>query len=100
MKICLNTVTVGPDPRLETIIDEMGRWGYAGIEIEGRRLAEALERVSIAQVRGWLEGQGIQAASLMAWGFKVDGDLYGVLDEVRRHGEVVRCLCASTLPGF
>jgi 2-keto-myo-inositol isomerase len=100
MKICLNTVTVGPDHRLEAIIDEMGRWGYAGIEIEARRLAEALGRVSIAQVRGWLADQGIEAASLMAWGFKVDGDLSGVLDEIRRHGDLARSLGASTLLVF
>src|SRR5712691_4420841 len=100
MKICLNTVTVGKDHRLEAIVDEMGRWGYAGIEIEASRLAEALGRVSIAQVRGWLADQGIEAASLMAWGFRVDGDLSGVLDEIRRHGDLARDLGAPTLLVF
>jgi 2-keto-myo-inositol isomerase len=100
MKICLNTVTVGPDHRLEAIIDEMGRWGYAGIEIEAARLASALGRASIDQVRDWLADQGIAAASLMAWGFRVDGDLSGVLDDIRRHGDHARSLGASTLLVF
>src|SRR5438876_7906955 len=100
MKICLNTVTVGPDHRLEAIIDEMGRWGYAGIEIEAGRLASALGRASIDQVRGWLADQGIAAASLMAWPFKVDGDLTSLLDDIRRqgtwrdHSAPPRCSCS------
>jgi 2-keto-myo-inositol isomerase len=100
MKICLNTVTVGPDQRLEAIIDRMGRWGYAGIEIESARLKSALERASIDQVRGWLADEGIAAASLMAWPFKVDGDLTGVLDDIRRHGDLARALGAPTLLVF
>jgi 2-keto-myo-inositol isomerase len=100
MKICLNTVTVGPEHRLEAIVDEMGRWGYAGIEIESRRLADALTRASTAEVRRWLGDQGIAAASLMAWGFKVDGDFSGVLDDIRRHGDLARELGAATLLVF
>jgi len=100
MKICLNTVTVGPDHRLEAIIDAMGRWGYAGIEIEAGRLGSALGRASIDQVRGWLTDQGIVAASLMAWPFKVDGDLSSLLDDIRRHGDLARSLGASTLLVF
>src|ERR1700680_1588149 len=100
MKICLNTVTVGPEHRLEAIIDEMGRWGYAGIEIEAARLSAALGRASVNQVRQWLGDQGIAAASLMAWGFRVDGDLSGVLDDIRRHGDLARSLGATTLLVF
>jgi 2-keto-myo-inositol isomerase len=100
MKICLNTVTVGPDHRLEAIVDAMGRWGYAGIEIESRRLADALSRASTADVRRWLDDQGIAPASLMAWGFRVDGDLSGVLDDIRRHGDLARELGAPTLLVF
>ncbi len=100
MKICLNTVTVGPDHRLESIIDVMGRWGYAGIEIEAARLGGALGRSSIEQVRRWLGDQGIAAASLMAWPFKVDGDLTALLDDIRRHGDLARALGAATLLVF
>jgi 2-keto-myo-inositol isomerase len=100
MKICLNTVTVGPEHPLEAIIDEMGRWGYAGIEIEAGRLKAALGRASIDQVRGWLVDQGIAVASLMAWPFKVDGDLSGMLDEIGRHGDLARSLGATTLLVF
>jgi 2-keto-myo-inositol isomerase len=100
MKICLNTVTVGPEHRLEAIIDAMGRWGYAGIEIEAGRLGSALGRASVEQVRRWLADQGIAAASLMAWGFRVDGDLSGVLEDIRRHGDLARELGARTLLVF
>jgi 2-keto-myo-inositol isomerase len=100
MKICLNTVTVGPQHRLEAIMDAMGRWGYAGIEIEGGRLADALKRASVADVRRRLADQGIAPASLMAWGFRVDGDLTGVLEEIRRHGDLARELGAPTLLVF
>src|SRR5437879_10799503 len=97
MKICLNTVTVGQDHRLEEIIDAMGRWGYAGIEIEAGRLGSALGRASMEQVRRWLADQGIAAASLMAWGVRVDGDLSGVLDDVRGHGDLARSLGGASL---
>lgn len=100
MKICLNTVTVGPEHRLEAILAEMGRWGYAGVEIESRRLADALTRGSIAEVRRRMTDEGIAAASLMAWPFKVDGDLSSLLDEMRRHGDLARELGASTLLVF
>jgi 2-keto-myo-inositol isomerase len=36
----------------------------------------------------------------MAWGFRVDGDLSGVLDEIRRHGDLARELGAATLLVF
>jgi 2-keto-myo-inositol isomerase len=36
----------------------------------------------------------------MAWGFRVDGDLSGVLDEIRRHGDLARELGAPTLLVF
>jgi 2-keto-myo-inositol isomerase len=100
MKICLNTVTVGPDHPLEAIIDEMGHWGYAGIEIEAARLAGALGRGSVEQVRRQLADQGIAAASLMAWPFRVDGELSGLLDDLRRHGDLARALGAATLLVF
>jgi 2-keto-myo-inositol isomerase len=100
MKICLNTVTVGPDHPLEAIIDEMGRWGYAGIEIEAGRLGGALGRGSVEEVRRRLADQGIAAASLMAWPFKVDGDLSSLLDDLRRHGDLARALGAPTLLVF
>jgi 2-keto-myo-inositol isomerase len=100
MKICLNTVTVGPEHRLEAIFAEMGRWGYAGVEIESRRLADALSRGSVAEVRRRMSDEGIAAASLMAWPFKVDGDLSGLLDDLRRHGELARELGAATLLVF
>src|SRR5438874_5243267 len=100
MKLCMNTVTVGPDHTLEAIVDQMGRWGYAGVEIEAGKLGAALGRASIDQVRGWLANQEIAAASLMAWPFKVDGDLSGVLDDIRRHGDLARSLGAPTLLVF
>jgi 2-keto-myo-inositol isomerase len=100
MKICLNTVTVGPEHRLEAILAEMGRWGYAGVEIESRRLADALARGSIGDIRRRLEEEGIAAASLMAWPFKVDGDLAGLRDDIRRHGDLARELGAPTLLVF
>lgn len=100
MKICLNTVTVGPQHRLEAIIAQMGRWGYAGIEIEAGRLKEALGWVSVEQVSRWLTEQGIAPASLMAWPFRVDGDLSGMLDDIRRHGDLARSLGAPTLLVF
>jgi 2-keto-myo-inositol isomerase len=100
MKICLNTVTVGPDHSLEAIIDQMGRWGYAGIEIEAGRLGAALGRAPVEEVRRWLDDQGIAPASLMAWPFRVDGDLSGLLDDIRRHGELARALGAPTLLVF
>lgn len=100
MKICLNTVTVGPEHRLEAILSEMGRWGYAGVEIESRRLADALTRGSVSDVRRRMADEGIAAASLMAWPFKVDGDLSGLLDDIRRHGDLARELGAPTLLVF
>jgi len=100
MKICLNTVTVGPEHPLESILAEMGRWGYAGVEIESRRLAEALSRGPIAEVRRRMADEGIAAASLMAWPFKVDGDLSGLLEDIRRHGDLARELGAPTLLVF
>jgi sugar phosphate isomerase/epimerase len=100
MKICLNTVTVGPDHPLEAIIGEMGRWGYAGIEIEASRLARALEREPVDRVRRRLSDEGIAPASLMAWPFRVDGDLSGLLDDIRRHGDLARAVGAPTLLVF
>src|SRR5437879_13661744 len=78
----------------------MGRWGYGGIEIEAGRLGSALGCASVEHVRRWLADQGIAAASLMAWGFRYDGDLSGVLDDIRRHGDLARSLGAPTLLVF
>lgn len=100
MKICLNTVTVGPDHPLEAIIDQMGRWGYAGMEIEAGRLAQALRGGPVDRVRRWLSDQGIAPASLMAWPLRVDGDLTKLLEEIRRHGDLARALGAPTLLVF
>lgn len=97
MKICFNTATSGNDHRLEDVLDALGREGYDGIEIDTGRLDDVLTRMSIEEVKKRIQGNGLEAVALMAFGLMVFDDRTEALERIGKYAELGQELGSSLM---
>lgn len=69
MKTCFNTITCGPDKRLEDTLDLLGKYGFEGVEIESGRIDDYLTRHSVSDLKRHLAKNRLQVAAIMAFPF-------------------------------
>jgi len=97
VKTCFNTITAGLEARLEDIIAACGEVGFAGIEIDQRHVAAALERMSMGEIKRLLDDALLTAASVMAFNLDPFGDPDAGLAAIRHGADIARALGAPIL---
>ncbi len=100
MKTCFNTITAGLEARLEDIIAACGEVGFAGIEIDQRHVAAALERMPMGEIKRLLDDARLEAASVMAFNLDPFGDPDAGLAAIRHGADIARALGAPILLTF
>lgn len=99
MLACFNTATSGSYPLRDTV-DLLGKYHYAGIEIDTGRLEEYLAAASLDDLRRQLERNRLQVAALMAFPFVAFGDRTRTRGQLERWCPVARRLGAPTMLCF
>ncbi len=102
MKACFNTITCGADKPLEVTLDLLGKYGYAGVEIEAGRIDDYLKRHSLSDLKRQLARNRLQVAAIMAFPFFAF-DLNQQEEQLRRvdqYARIARQLGSQTLLCF
>jgi 2-keto-myo-inositol isomerase len=99
VKTCFNTATSEKYPLKDTV-DYLAKYGYEAIEIATDRLDEDLAGRSLADLKGQLNGCGVEVAALMAFCFDPFGAYAGEIQRIGKYGPIAVELGASVLLTF